>query len=304
MANKTVPRSAMSGERPDIRAHWRHVAWGGAAVLALCAVAITVLSQPGSQRLALLMAPAELPIQPVKTVKVGPPAADGSEGLTAKLRELAADRDLLSDRVTSLERQIGEMTGSIKRLAARVAANEAIATNAQPSSAAALPAPIISPLAMPVLGNAAPWMPAQSPPDTVQSDTAAMGTATAEATGSIPTPTDEGQQQAAAPAFENVPLPPARIATAEPSKGEFGLALAGASSLKLTRIQWTMLQTNFAKLLAGLEPRVLAERRGTATHYRLLAGPLPTLTDAANLCARLIAAHTSCMPMKFGGDPL
>jgi hypothetical protein len=304
MADKTVPRSALPGEWPDIRALWRHAAWGGMAALALCAVAITLASQTGGQRLALLLTPAELPVQPVRTVKIDSPKSNGNESLTKKLRELAADRDLLSDRVTRLERQLDEMTGSIKQLAAVPAAAQLAEGKPLSATTRAIAPPVDFPLATFQFGDAATWPAPLSSLEAPQIKAGRSATSAPDATGSIPESAAEARDQATPPSFEKVPLPTARIATAEPGKGEFGLSLAGASSLELTRIQWTMLQANFTKLLAGLEPRALTERRGTATHYRLLAGPLPTMTDAANLCARLIAAHTTCMPVKFAGDPL
>ncbi len=303
MANETAPRRPASGDRFAMRALWRLAAWGGAAAFALCAVAITVQSQTGSQRLALLLTPAELPVRPVATVKVAPPQPDETARLTAQLHVLAADRDQLSARVKNLEHQLDDMTGSIKQLAARPAPEPIAKAEPAPAAPATAP-PMISPLAMPPLADAAAWPAPQAPPETSAPEAAEADTQAAEATGSVSAAPAEPHQQAAPPVFENVPLPPVRIATAEPGKPQFALALAGASSLELTRIQWTMLQANFTKLLAGLEPRALSERRGTATHYRLLAGPLPTQTEAAKLCARLIAAHASCRPVQFGGDPL
>jgi hypothetical protein len=108
----------------------------------------------------------------------------------------------------------------------------------------------------------------------------------------------------AAPALEKVPLPPARLAAAEPAQPEFGIALAGATSIDVARLQWAAVKANFGPIIAGLEPRALSERRGAATHYRLVAGPLPTYTAAARLCARIIAAHAICEPVKYTGAPL
>jgi hypothetical protein len=302
MAQERAQRRAVSGERLAMHALWRLAAWGGAVALALCGVAIATLSQTGSQRLALLLAPAELPVRSVATVKITPPKGSDTERLTARLRELSADRDQLSDRVTNLERQLDEITGSIRRLAAGPASQQVAKTTPQPASPAAAP-PIGFPLAM-LPNDAATWPTPLSSLGTAQTESDEAGAPAPDATGSVPTSSAEETSQALPPALEKVPLPSAQIASAEPEKTGFGLALAGASSLELTRIQWTMLQANFKKLLTGLEPRALSERRHGAAHYQLVAGPLPTLKDAATLCARLIAAHTTCQPVKFSGDPL
>jgi SPOR domain len=95
-----------------------------------------------------------------------------------------------------------------------------------------------------------------------------------------------------------------RIASAEPAQPEFGIALAGASSIEVARLQWAAVKANFGPVIANLEPRAVSERRGAATHYRLVVGPLSTYTAAARLCERIVAAHAICQPVKFAGAPL
>ena len=250
--------------------------------------------------LALAFAPAELPVRPVATVKIPRPQNDAETlRLAAQVRALAADRDRLTARIASLEHQLENLTGSIKRLA-DIPAPAANAPPPRPSVPAttrpamakrdalktsAATSPVNSPLAMPAAGTAASW-PDKPPP---QAETKAA---------------DPPAQDAAAPALEKVPLPPARIATADLPKLEFGIALAGASSMEVARLQWAAVKANFGALFAGLEPRALRESRGAATHYRLVAGPLPTYTAAEQLCAHMIAAHATCQPVKFTGAPL
>jgi hypothetical protein len=116
-----------------------------------------------------------------------------------------------------------------------------------------------------------------------------------------PTPDD------ATAAQDPVPLPPERLAAAiepPPQAEKFAIALAGASSIEVARLQWAAVKANFGSMLATLKPRAVSERRGAATHYRLVAGPLPTYDAAARLCARIIAAHAICQPVKYGGEPL
>jgi hypothetical protein len=300
MAIEIVPLKIETDGRVDMRALWRLGAWGGAAALALVVVAFVSVSGSGSQRLALAFAPTELPVRPVATVKMPRPQNDAETlRLAAQVRVLAADRDRLTARIASLEHQFENLTGSIKRLA-DIPAPAANARPPRPSAPAttrpamakrdapktfAATSPVNSPLAMPAAGPAASW-PDEPPP---QAETNAA---------------DPSAQDAAAPALEKVPLPPARIATAELPKLEFGIALAGASSMEVARLQWTAVKANFGALLAGLEPRALSESRGAATHYRLVAGPLPTYSAAEQLCAHMIAAHATCEPVKYTGTPL
>jgi hypothetical protein len=300
MAIDIAPLKIETDERFDMRALWRLGAWGGAAALALVVVAFVSVSGSGSQRLALAFAPTELPVRPVATVKIPRPQNDAETlRLAAQVRALAADRDRLTARIASLEHQLENLTGSIKRLAdipapaanappprpsAPATTRPAMAKRDAPKTSAAT-SPVNSPLAMPAAGTAASW-PDKPPP---QAETNAA---------------DPPAQDAAAPALEKVPLPPARIATAELPKLEFGIALAGASSMEVARLQWAAVKANFGALFAGLEPRALSESRGAATHYRLVAGPLPTYTAAEQLCAHMIAAHATCQPVKFTGAPL
>lgn len=69
-------------------------------------------------------------------------------------------------------------------------------------------------------------------------------------------------------------------------------------------MQWAAVKANFEPLIGDLKPHALHERRGAATHYRLIIGPLPTYTAAAKLCARLITARAICQPVKMAGEPL
>lgn len=215
MANEIALRHTATEQTAALHPFWRFAAWGGVAALALSAVAIATQTQTGSQRLALALAPAELPLHPVATVKVAPPAKPQdaeAERLAAKLRSLAADRERLSERVASLEHQIADMTGSIRRLAARPVPDPVPKKQLAPSAPAMAP-PMISPLAMPVLEGPATWTrPApQAPARPGNRDTAEAAARDADATETDATASAAPpMKDATAPAFENVPLPPLR----------------------------------------------------------------------------------------------
>lgn len=270
--------------RFDLRALWRLSAWGGAAALALAAVAFASQTENGSQRLAAL-ASTDMPVRPVATVTIPPHREQEWEiaRLEAQLRTLTADRDHLAERVAGLEHNIEDLTGSIKRQAAPQ-------PQTPPSAPSAAAAPTISPPATTEASQ--PGIPAQK-----------AETAPAEASAAAP-------QQMAEPAHEAVPLPPVRVAAlptepaAPPPKPEFGVALASSSSLEVLHMQWSALKANFGPLLAGLQPIAAREQRGTVTYYRLVLGPLPNAPAAAKLCARLTAAHAPCHAGKFSGEPL
>ena len=118
--------------RRDMRALWRLSAWGCAAAVALAALAITTQTEGGSERLALAFAPGNSPALAVDMADLKRRALEKdaeTKRLEAQIITLAADRDRLTARLASLERNLDDMTGSIKRQAA-------------------LAAPVLSPLAM------------------------------------------------------------------------------------------------------------------------------------------------------------
>src|ERR1700687_5991859 len=101
--------------RREIRALWRLSAWGGTAAIALAAVAITTQTDIGSARLQTVLAQESQPALTVTLATVKPRVIDPDTlRLEAQIRMLTADRDRLNARVASLERNLDDMTGSIK----------------------------------------------------------------------------------------------------------------------------------------------------------------------------------------------
>jgi hypothetical protein len=126
--------------RRDMRALWRLSAWGCGAAIALAALAITTQTEGGSNRLALAFSPGNSPPLAVEIAQLKQRALERdaeAKRLEGQVNTLAADRDRLTARLVSLERNLDDMTGSIKRQAA-------------------LAAPALSPLAMPAISTTAP----------------------------------------------------------------------------------------------------------------------------------------------------
>jgi hypothetical protein len=324
MAFEIAPRGPETDERFDMRAMWRLAVWGGGAAFALILVAVVSVSDGGSPRLAATETPAQpavartqLPVRPVATVAV-PPFQNPAETkrLAAQVRTLVADRNRLTERVASLEQQLNDLTGSIKRLAeipvdtpsppkavpqaqapekpVRQSQAESPAIHAPPATTAVKPWPDRPKLNVEPQADRhedKPSPPAKQPE--------AAQSASRETPQQQETTEQETTQQ-------DVPMPPVRVATAtqEDISGKFAIALAGASSLEVARLQWAAVKANFGPAIAALQPRAFIERRGSATHYRLVAGPLPTYAAAARLCARIVAAHAICQPVRYGGEPL
>lgn len=151
-------------------------AWISLATLAVIVLTLVARTESGIRRIATLLAPAEA----VRTSKAPQLGTQDTEQrrLADAVRALTADRDRLATRLTVLERNLDEVTGSIPPKAA-----------AQQPPSAPLPSVSASPLPPP----AAPPAQASQPPPTNQARVAAghlaTGTSAAE---SVATKTEFG----------------------------------------------------------------------------------------------------------------
>jgi hypothetical protein len=308
----------LSPRRGALRQLWRLGAWGGAAAVALVAVAFVSRTQVGEQRIQLALANASESGRAGVVAALPPrsqastPASDAeTQRLAEAVRKLTADRDRLMARIASLERNIDDMTGSIK---AAAQANEA-AASVKPPVAETTAAPVVS------------------APKSVESKTAESKTVESKSVEPNPVepkplepmsaaepmafPPGPHAAAALAPApFEPVlvPLPPVRIAMAQPSeaampaepfKPEFGIDLGTGATLDALRAHWAAVKANFGPLLVGLRPLASPRKlRAGGTDYRLVAGPVQDVAAAVRLCARFAGGRTACRPARFDGEQL
>lgn len=315
MAIKQVPPEP---DLPNIRKHLRArplsrlLGWGSAATVALAAVALASQSEDGRRRLQMAIAYVSAPARAVAQL---PPSSLQAEAntrhLAAQLRELAADRDRLTARIAILERNLEDMTGSIKRQSEQPPAAPAASTP-PPAPAPVATIPPLPPLATPAIGEATPgWQVVAKPPETAEAapPPQAVELATPPQTVAQP-PAAEPVPQAAAPLPEPVPLPPVRVAAVPsepvvPPKPEYGIDLGSAASLEALRVHWASVKANYGPLLVGLRPLAAAHPRyPSGVIYRLVAGPLPNVAEATQLCARFPPLRTGCRPTKFIGAQL
>jgi hypothetical protein len=278
---------------------WRLFGWGSAATIALAAVALTSQTEAGGKRLQLALTFANVPERATAQI---PPRAVETEAetkrLAAQVRDLAADRERLTARIALLERNLADMTGSIKQQSEQLAATRAANTPPPaPSAPATTPAivtvlPALTPLARPAIGEiAASWAATAMPPETAAPATPPQ--AEEPATEAIPPPV----HVTAAPANEPVAAPP--------PKPDYGIDLGAATSLEALRVHWGALKANYGPLLVGLHPVATQHTKTpTGVTYRLVAGPLPSAAEAARLCARFPVTRTGCRPAKFSGVQL
>ena len=254
--------------------------WGGAAAIALTALAIASQTKTAGDRLRQVFA-----INEPAAIAQMPPRVTQLESdvllLTAQVRALTVERDRLAGRIALLESSIDDMTGAIKRQAAATAAALAAKTTPPTPSAPATTAPSAAANASPAASPTPPPIAAAAPKADTQTTAA-------------------------------VPLPPTRVAAvsandaAPPAtnQNEFGLDLGGAVTLDGIRQRWITVKASFGPLLSGMYPLAAREHRAGASGYRLVVGPLPNSPAATGLCAHFAAARTACKSVKFDGEQI
>lgn len=247
--------------------------WGGIAAACLLVVAIATRTETGQTRLAAAYSAltGNTEVEDRRTAERDRQVEEARR--TAEtIRNLTQDRDRLLARMTALERNYEDVTGSIGKLA------NVARSSAEPAAAPSAASPVATaPAAAPVAG--APVAPV----------------------------TVAGTTPAAAPAPAAIAVAPSAPEPQEPvsSKGEFGVDIGGAPTLAAMRTAWDRIRRNHASLLEGLRP-VIAVRDGRAgqVDLRLIVGPIGNAAAAAKLCASLAVAGLSCQPTVFEGQRL
>jgi len=286
--------------RGRLRALWRPLGWGIAAAIAVTAAFFVGRTDTGSERLSLALTQALENQEPQAVVSLPPRVvvdADETRRLADAVRKLAADRDRLNNRIAMLERNLDDMTGSIKTVMQANAAMQGV--NEEPAKKPAPLAPI-----------AAPSPVASAPPKPAAVASAPPAPEPAAEIIAKPSPPPPGAEPIQA---GNVPLPPVapiRIANVEaaadqpPAKIEYGIDLGGALTVEALRGEWVQVKANFGPLLTGLRPLASPRQRQNGVDYRLIVGPLPSRADAARLCGKFNAARALCHTAKFAGEDL
>jgi hypothetical protein len=242
--------------------------WGGAAAAGLLVVAVATHTESGQRRLALAFSGGTAPAASVEERRTTTRDAEiENRRLSDQLRNLAEDRDRLLARMTVLERNYEDVTGSIGRLA-------------NPPKPA-LPELSVQAAAAPPPADVAP---------------VASVPATVPERGASPAPA-RAAPQAVAPAPEPVEGVSART--------EFGVDLGGAPSVAALRNAWERIRRTHGVQLEGLRPVIgIRDGRTGQVELRLVVGPITNAGAAAKLCATLANAGLSCQPTTFDGQRL
>lgn len=106
-----------------------------------------------------------------------------------------------------------------------------------------------------------------------------------------------------APQAQPLPEPVTQLA-AIPTQGDaaFGVALGAPIGPEQAPEAWRDLNMKLGPLLFGLSPLLLEAADGTG--QRIVVGPIPQLSEASALCARLERISVACLPMAYTGTPL
>src|SRR5262245_47436102 len=267
----------------NMRGLLRLAGWGCAAAAALMLAVMTATMGSKGVTVASPMPadpPRSTPQVPAATVQVAPRPTE-AEKATRQLSEavsgLAADRDRLVARIATIERNLEDVTTSIKQQ-----------QQAPPGPTAnPAPPPAVTPAATPPASRSQPQ------PEPPQAATPAPAGAIAAAPS--------------APAFARTASIP-EAPEVEPAKSrivDFAIDIGGANTFEGLRALWSSVRGATADLFDDLHPMVaVRESKTRGLDLRLVVGPIASTEAATRMCATLLAARRFCQMTIFEGQPL
>jgi hypothetical protein len=249
-------------EQIDVRGLLRLGSWGAAATGALLVAVLAIQSDTGARRAANVFSPE--PQGAPQLARKQELEAD-TKRLTESVRALSADRDRLLARVTVLERNLEDVTGSVGRI------GNAQSTTAQssPLPPAQLPAgpSVISSISVPQMISSFP------------SNRIASGFSAAR--GAAPAPDSIGAMT------------------------DFGVDIGGGPTIEALRDLWISAKGTHGSIFDGLRPVIsVRDGKPGTSELRLVVGPLSNAAAAAKICASLAASGWTCRPAVFDGQRL
>jgi hypothetical protein len=306
--------SEKESKRVDVRALRRLLGWGMGALIAVGTVILSGYDESrvrgtGSVLAALFAPSADGPSRAQLMAKLVETESEARR-VADTVRALTIDREALSARIAALERNLGDLTGAISKGAARdvpaPSPAEATARGDKSDTPAPKPAP---PLWAMMPGTSAIASGSSAPPS---GDASPLRFPHPAPLALIESYASSGSQPAARPSTatkENGANAPDAISAgrAAASKTEYALDIAVASNVNALRARWEAARSQHPILLQGLRPLIAvrdsASRPGTA-ELHLVAGPVANASDAARLCAALIATGSPCQTAVFDGQRL
>jgi hypothetical protein len=321
----------------DLRALLRLATWGCAAAAALMLAVLSATVGPKHQTFASQTAAPQVPAATVQLTTRQTEPDKATRQLSETISGLTADRDRLAARIATIERNLEDVTGSIKQQAAFPPASSPAATQTSvhtptvaptPASAPAqASAPVQSSTPAPGPGPAVPrpsTLPALPPAPTASAPPPAPRSNPAHAEKTTP-PAVTAPPPGAIAAAPSAPAAPAaatpspepastRVAhlpeASEPDTGktrivDFGLDIGGSTTFDGLRALWNSVRNNTADLFDDLHPMVaVRENKSRGVDLRLVVGPIASSEAATRMCATLLAARRFCQMTIFEGQPL
>jgi hypothetical protein len=264
----------------------RMATWGISAAFALALTVVAVGSPEGSKRAALALAVLTGTGETPQSAAVVQPASRSADNevetrrLNEAIRLLAADRDRLLTRVSSLEHNLDSVTGSITSQASRASATPQPETSAAPPSIIE-PSTVASVPASPAATGGPAWM-------------------SSGITTWTPLPTANPPVQRTAAVEPSATATEARSAV---TRTEFGIDLGSAATMAAAKEIWLALKAQHGPLIGKLQPIVSTRaNRAGVMEMRVIIGPLANAAAAAKLCATLGAADVMCSATTYSGE--
>jgi hypothetical protein len=236
--------------------------WGAAAAGALLLAILAIQSDTGARRVAGVL---NTDTTPAQLAARRQEVEENTKRLIESVRTLSSDRDRLLARVTVLERNLEDVTGSVGRIG-----------NAQAAAAKTSPLPSAQlPQGPSVITSIS------APPTVTAFPSTRIATGHSAARGA----------------------PPAPESTA--SVTDFGVDIGGGPTIESLRDLWASAKGTHGTLFDGLRPVIsVRDGKPGGAELRLVAGPLSNASAAAKICASLAASGWTCRPAVFDGQRL
>jgi len=267
---ETAPKPA--ARKPFTMRRLRRVAfWGTSAAGALLLAVLTTRGGIDTARLADSLHIAFVP--PVAGVPTPAPKFDAEtalQRLAETVRSLALDGNQIKARLAAVEHDLDDVTGSVSKQIEAADAARRVDDGPTVVGTATLVATLLA---------------STPPPDTVPAPAAPAAPATIEA------PLDQ-------PAVDR-PTP------AQPQMA-YGVDIGSGLTIQALRVRWVAIRSAHPQFFEGLEP-IISVRDIPKTNrieLRLVVGPLPQATAAAEMCALLTPFGLFCQPTKYDGQHL
>jgi hypothetical protein len=284
-----APKGVAIPRRHTMDSLWRQAGWGLAAVAALFVAVLSSRDELATQRVTTLLVSLNvLPAPPQHQFD----AESAARQLAQAVRSLVSDRDRLATRLAGVERDMEDMTGSVKKQIEAVQA-----AKSEP----------------PLWPDTAPPVP-MTPADIAAMIKTVSPAPAAAAAADLPPPSQPSSQpvvEAAADPPSSSPPAVAAVSASlaeapQPTAAPYGADIATASTMKALHIRWKWLRGAHPAIFDGLQPLVSVKQnlRTNRTELHLVVGPYPNAEAATKFCDFIVPYHLTCQPTMFDGSRL